>query len=141
MTHTLVCPICNGKSFKTSLHCKDFTVSHETFDINECITCKFNITSPIPDNLDKYYQSEYYISHSSTARSLIDNIYLVARHFTLKWKIRLIKQYHKNKDLSILDFGCGTGDFLETCSDNGFLITGVEPSPKARAIATERTHG
>lgn len=139
MISTLVCPICDGKSFNTTLTCKDFTVSHETFAINECRSCKFNVTSPIPDDLDKYYLSESYISHTSKARSLLDRLYLIARSYTLQWKIGLIRRYEKDRDITILDFGCGTGEFLKNSKKKGFSVSGVEPSTKARSLAQETT--
>ena len=34
-----------------------------------------------------------------------------------------------------LDIGCGTGDFLNECKKNEFIVSGVEPSKKAREQA------
>ena len=36
----------------------------------------------------------------------------------------------------ILDFGCGTGNFLHVCKKNGWQLTGVEPNQKANEIAS-----
>ncbi|MBA4054649.1 MAG: methyltransferase [Marivirga sp.] len=141
MKPLLVCPVCDGTSFNFALNCKDFTVSHETFNINECTTCKFKVTSPLPENLDKYYLSDSYISHSSKASSLVDGLYILARNFTLKWKLRLITRYQKESGISILDFGCGTGDFLKRCKKEGLVISGVEPSDNARNLARTKTGG
>lgn len=141
MRQILICPICEGTKFNTSLNCKDYTVSHETFTINECESCNFTLTSPLPENLDKYYQSESYISHASKANSLLDRLYIFARTFTLKWKVGLVTRYQKKHTISVLDFGCGTGDFLKSCENKGLTISGIEPSEKARAIANEKTNG
>ena len=42
------CPVCNHTSFDHYLKCKDYTVSHETFNIVKCENCDFVFTNPIP---------------------------------------------------------------------------------------------
>jgi 2-polyprenyl-3-methyl-5-hydroxy-6-metoxy-1,4-benzoquinol methylase len=129
------CPVCDGSQFTPITSCIDYTVSHETFNVISCINCDFTLTSPRPANeeLGKYYQSENYISHSNKATTVLDQVYLIARNFTLKWKVSLLRKYGPAQgDLHILDYGCGTGEFLKTCQDSGFKIAGVEPSENAR---------
>jgi 2-polyprenyl-3-methyl-5-hydroxy-6-metoxy-1,4-benzoquinol methylase len=140
MTSIHFCPICGGSQFTSLSSCVDYTVSHETFDIVCCANCDFTLTSPRPANerLGKYYQSENYISHSNKAVTLLDQIYLVARNFTLKWKVSLLQKYHPSEsELNILDYGCGTGEFLKACQASGFKIAGVEPSENARTKSSE----
>ena len=134
------CPSCNSDKWFEYLTCKDFTVSHETFSLKKCKSCNLIVTSPRPedDRLSEYYQSEQYISHSSKASTLIDRIYLIARSYTLKWKLGITEKY-KLPSKTILDFGCGTGDFLKTCKDAGWTIQGIEPSSTAREKAIEKT--
>jgi 2-polyprenyl-3-methyl-5-hydroxy-6-metoxy-1,4-benzoquinol methylase len=136
------CPVCSGHSFTKTLICQDFTVSHETFSIVKCDQCQLLITSPRPADgeLGKYYFSEEYISHSSESKNITDKVYRLARHFTLNWKLRLVKKnsFRKAK-LKLLDYGCGTGDFLQKCKDDGHDVYGVEPSDKARGTATSLT--
>lgn len=140
MREVLVCPICEGKTFTPFLNCKDYTVSRETFQIIKCRQCQFGVTSPTPDNIGDYYLSDSYISHSKKATTLIDKIYLLARSFTLKWKLKLISNYiPKSADLTLLDYGCGTGEFLKKCSSKGWNICGIEPSAKARKQSSEIT--
>jgi 2-polyprenyl-3-methyl-5-hydroxy-6-metoxy-1,4-benzoquinol methylase len=138
MTEIGECPVCGSKKFETFLSVKDHTVSRETFQLCRCSNCNFILTSPRPQNgdLGKYYLSEDYISHTGTAKTLLDKVYLTARKYTLNWKIDLIqKEGVKEKTKKLLDFGCGTGDFLKVASQNGFDITGVEPSDEARKKA------
>jgi 2-polyprenyl-3-methyl-5-hydroxy-6-metoxy-1,4-benzoquinol methylase len=137
------CPICEGKTFTPYLSCIDYTVSHETFQLTKCETCRFIITSPRPDNgsLPKYYLSADYISHSNRSATLVDKVYQVSRSFSLRWKINLIKE-HDSRETSarkILDFGCGTGEFLNRAKEKGFSISGVEPSDIARLQAAKLT--
>lgn len=128
------CPVCKRTEFTPLLSCVDHTVSHETFQLHSCTACGFVMTNPRPDknDLPKYYQSETYISHSNKSANAIDFLYKVARRFTLKWKLRLVRQQSLQTPQSLLDVGCGTGGFLQQCNKRGMQVTGVEPSPIAR---------
>jgi 2-polyprenyl-3-methyl-5-hydroxy-6-metoxy-1,4-benzoquinol methylase len=100
------------------------------------------MTNPRPslDQLGAYYISDDYISHAKKARSIVDLIYKVSRVFTLNWKLSLIKMYSAPKpQLTLLDYGCGTGDFLKEAKASGHKTEGVEPSEKARALAIQNT--
>jgi SAM-dependent methyltransferase len=103
----------------------------------KCTNCDFTLTNPRPDqnSIAKYYQSDKYISHTGGSKSLFDNIYVFARTITLGWKLKLIES-RKPKG-NILDYGCGTGEFLEHLKKNGWEITGVEPSDEARKKSTD----
>ena len=131
------CPICQGTDFSAHLTCTDHAVSHETFQINRCTNCELLITSPRPADKDlgRYYLSDSYTSHVTKARSLLDRTYLLARSFTLKWKLHLLEKHHSKKKGLILDFGCGVGEFLREAAKKGWQITGVEPSAIARKNA------
>lgn len=135
MIEVVECPVCKNKGLQNFSLCEDYTVSHETFHVKQCIQCNLGITTPRPetDKLGRYYQSEEYISHSGKSAGGIGFVYKLARSFSLKWKKSKIL---KNKaEGTILDFGCGTGDFLNTMQDSGWSITGVEPSAEARLKA------
>jgi 2-polyprenyl-3-methyl-5-hydroxy-6-metoxy-1,4-benzoquinol methylase len=129
------CPICNSSSFSNFLSCQDFTVTNQIFQLKKCQSCGFIITSPRPgiDEIGKYYESDNYISHSGGSKKFIDKLYLIVRKYTLNSKRKIIES-HSQKG-SLLDYGCGTGDFLNTCIQHGWKGTGVEPSTAAREKA------
>lgn len=132
------CPICNGRAFTHFITCQDHSISRETFSIIRCLACDFLITSPRPSNdqLGKYYTSPAYTSHINTAKNVIDQIYLTARQFTLKWKLSLVEKNTPNANQKILfDFGSGTGEFLKIAKSTGWITTGMEPSSFARQQA------
>ena len=141
MVHLPACLVCKGAELSPFLACKDYTVSHETFQLTKCTSCGFVMTNPRPEDsaLHSYYESDAYISHSNKSLSLIDKIYKVSRNHTLKWKHNLIQKHSIQAPESILDFGCGTGGFLEVCKKAGMNIAGVEPSPTARHKAIALT--
>lgn len=131
------CPICGGDDFSDYINCTDYSISKETFNIKKCNDCGFLFTSPRPDidSIDKYYDSEEYISHSNESNNLINILYKFARHFTLKNKLSIVSKYTSNK--SLLDYGCGTGHFLKTCKNNGWNVKGLEPNHTARQQALD----
>ncbi|KAB1160831.1 class I SAM-dependent methyltransferase [Tenacibaculum aiptasiae] len=96
------------------------------------------VTSPVPSNLETYYLSEEYISHTDSKKGFIDKIYQLVKNYTLKKKLKLINSFN-TESKTILDVGAGTGDFLKVCKENNWEIKGVEPSDKARKIAEEKS--
>lgn len=140
MVFVTTCPACGKNSWQKHLACLDYTVSHETFEITVCAECSLLSTNPRPDNqnISRYYQSTDYISHTDKASSLIDKIYLITRKFTLRWKQNLILNYTHTPG-KLLDYGCGTGDFLTYCKERNWLTTGVEPASSARTIAAAKS--
>jgi 2-polyprenyl-3-methyl-5-hydroxy-6-metoxy-1,4-benzoquinol methylase len=138
------CPICSGSSFQNFGQAKDYTVSHETFQLQKCKSCDFLFTTPRPkdEHLGKYYLSPDYVSHTAKAITLFDKLYEASREFALNWKLTLVKKFLKppTHRPTLLDYGCGTGFFLKKMNENGFNIAGVELSEIARATA-ERNAG
>jgi 2-polyprenyl-3-methyl-5-hydroxy-6-metoxy-1,4-benzoquinol methylase len=131
------CPVCNGVNFVPFISCRDHAVSHETFQIIQCLNCSLLLTSPRPANneLGRYYVSSNYISHQKKAQTFLDRIYLLVRQFTLKWKLKLIENNSLHSNRMLLDFGCGTGEFIRVAKSYRWQTTGVEPSSKARQEA------
>ncbi|CAA9319495.1 MAG: SAM-dependent methyltransferases [uncultured Cytophagales bacterium] len=131
------CPVCGSGEHKLFLSCRDYTVSGEAFNIRECTQCEFKFTSPRPsqDAIGPYYQSEAYISHSDSTAGVINKLYHAVRRKTLADKVNLINQLHPKGTL--LDIGCGTGNFLKACTDAGWLTKGVEADPATRQKAIQ----
>jgi len=129
------------QSKHTYILVKDYSVSGETFELVENETFGFLETKPQPD-LDKlpdYYKSEDYISHTDSKRNLFEKTYHFVKKITLKRKLNLINYYSKEKG-TLLDVGCGTGDFLEFSMQNGWSVLGIEPNEQARNIANKKTN-
>ena len=128
--------ISNKKHFLTV---KDYSVSHETFDLYHDETLDMLITHPQPslENLGKYYESEDYISHTDNKRSLFEKLYHFIKSIALKNKLNLINSLQPQKG-RILDIGAGTGEFLSVAKNDGWQTIGVEPSDKAKTIAKNK---
>jgi len=131
------CPVCESQNFSPFITCEDHTVSHEKFDIVSCDNCNFKFTNPIPDisSLGAYYKSEDYISHSNTKKGIVSRLYHFIRKRTLKAKIKLVASNVSRG--TILDYGCGTGMFIDVCESAGWRALGVEPDNGARKMAKD----
>ena len=125
------------KRLQPFLDCKDFTVSGETYEVMFNSDFDMLVTSPIPVDLENYYKSEDYISHTDSKRSMLDKVYQSVKNYTLKRKLSLINSF-KTNEKNILDVGAGTGDFLNVCKNNGWNTVGVEPSIDAINIAAKK---
>ena len=125
--------ISNKKHFLTVI---DYSVSKETFDLYYDQDLDLLITSPqpSPENLGRYYESNDYISHTDSKRSLFEKAYHFVKGIALKNKLNLINNCSSSKG-NLLDIGAGTGDFLLTAKQNGWETIGVEPSEKAKGNA------
>lgn len=134
------CLICGSADIKPFLVCKDHTVSHQDFQIKQCAACGFKFTSPRPndEDLGQYYKAESYISHSDTKKGLVNTLYHWVRSYTLIKKLQLVMHYTKLKKGKILDYGAGTGAFLDTCKKNRWEAIGIEPDADARKVMAEK---
>ena len=128
--------ILNKKYFLTV---KDYSVSKETFDLYQDEVLDMLITFPQPsiEDLGKYYESVDYISHTDSKRSLFEKLYHFIKTIALNNKLDLINSLQPDKG-KILDIGAGTGDFLSAAKKGGWQTIGVEPSEKAKTIATNK---
>lgn len=135
--HYTQCPVCGSADIKEALKAKDHTVSHKLFSIYACGNCSFRFTQDVPDaaSIGPYYKSEEYISHTDTAKGLVNRLYQSVRKRTLKAKRRLIEKETGMKKGRLLDVGSGTGAFANEMQQQGWQVTGLEPDADARAVA------
>lgn len=139
-----------GKDLKEYMVCKDHLVTKNDFSILIDEETELLVTSPQPDvsEIGMYYESEEYNSHSDESKSLFDKVYEFVKTINLKSKYSILEKHNvgvgrinniedKLKP-SILDIGCGAGDFLNFCKNEGWNVNGVEPTKKARDITEKR---
>ena len=120
----------------TNLKIKDYSVSKEEFDLIYDEKLDKYATLPVPENLDQYYLSEDYISHTDSKKGLFEKAYHFIKRFMLKKKLQLVSS--RVAQGALLDIGAGTGDFLKQAKNEGWKVTGIEPSPDARKKASEK---
>jgi len=124
------CFACGGQ-FQKQLDVKDHFLSQEMFEVHCCSSCNLRRTFPVPDpgEIGKYYETDDYLSHGDDQKGLFAWLYRVAKKYNLSKKGRILKQHACGKDL--LDYGCGTGDFILYCQGLDYKVRGAEPSSNA----------
>lgn len=135
-----LCPVCHSPQTSPVLMAKDYTVSGEAFTIHQCAQCSLRFTFPVPDqqHIGRYYKSEDYISHTDTAKGIINKLYHAVRKYALQQKKNDVVKATGLSRGNILDVGCGTGAFLHTMKQAGWSVTGLEPDEQARTIAQQK---
>lgn len=116
---------------------KDHSVSGEEFELLLHEEYQLLKTVPVPQNLDTYYQSEDYISHTDSKRSFFEKLYHWVKRFALAQKEKQISKYAGQKG-NLLDIGAGTGDFLAYAKTKNWQVTGIEPNQSARELAQKK---
>lgn len=119
--------------------CKDHTVSGKDFQLLYDPEKDMLLTTPKPEpeELPHFYESEKYISHTDSKKTITDKIYQQVKKFMLVKKLKWIEKKFPEKG-RILDIGAGTGDFLFEARKRGWRINGIEPNPGARKKALEK---
>lgn len=126
------------KENNTYIKVKDFSVSGEFFSLLQNEHSEILKTTPTPslENLSKYYESDDYISHTDSKRSLFEKMYHLVKRNAIRNKVKLISKNSAKGNL--LDIGAGTGDFLVEAKNSGWQTTGIEPNEKAKALAQKK---
>ncbi|MEP3379641.1 MAG: class I SAM-dependent methyltransferase [Maribacter dokdonensis] len=124
-------------SNKIYLETTDHLVSKEKFRLEYSTETDMLVTQPIPENLSNYYESNNYISHKDEAKTLLEKVYQTVKKIALKRKLSLINKY-ANTSKTILDIGCGTGEFLITAKKNNWYTVGVEINEAARNKSSKK---
>lgn len=128
------CPICNSEEIEFALKASSYRVKNKEFDVFECKNCRHKFTNPVPSEsaIDEYYKSENYISHTNSNKSLFDKAYQVVKSISLNNKEKLLLKYGVDKSAPFLDYGAGTGSFVNLLHARSWSVLGVEISNDAR---------
>jgi 2-polyprenyl-3-methyl-5-hydroxy-6-metoxy-1,4-benzoquinol methylase len=131
------CPVCQSEKIQPVFSALDYTVSGQSFDIWECQECTLRFTQGVPKEheIQDYYRSDNYISHTETTKGLINRLYHMVRRRTLEDKRKLLVSETGGKMGRLLDIGAGTGAFAHHMEIHGWKVTGLEPDPMARERA------
>lgn len=126
------CPLC-GLLVDTAPY--QFSSEGQESLIYLCQDCDFLFGRPvfIPDQqqrqMDSISDAELYDSGA---------LKFLHRKLILKREVRAVRSILGSGVHRVLDIGCGTGWTSAFWRDNGFDVTGLEPSPSRRAVAQER---
>ena len=115
---------------------KDHFLTQEEFEIKETTIAGIYKTSPVPENLSKYYDSKDYISHHQDSGSLKEKLYKFLQNFNLNYKRKILVDF-VGLNKKILDYGCGAGEFVKYI-ERDFVTFGFEPSESAKQYAIDK---
>lgn len=132
------CPLCGATDIGFLQTVKDHSISQESFPLWRCKACSFTFTqnAPAPEMIGAYYKSENYISHSDTKTGLVNRLYHSAREYMLGRKHQLLDSLTKGK--KVLDYGTGTGYFVDYLQRKGYEVEGVEIDEDARNYGSQK---
>jgi 2-polyprenyl-3-methyl-5-hydroxy-6-metoxy-1,4-benzoquinol methylase len=132
----------NTKEFLLSfnMHGRHIIDKDDKFKLRKCLSCDCIFVSGIEINkeyYDKYYEADYYSADKDDG-FLIKTWSLIYKLLFNK-KESIILGYFKNtkNKLSILDIGCGNGNFLISLDSKKFEKNGVEINPQGIKICEE----
>ena len=138
--HFSPCPICNKEVIGFLLHCKDYSLTQESFQIIQCAHCNLKYTDPVPgkNEIAPYYNFPSYISHTDDNTGLINKLYHKVRNHTLSQKTNWVQSLFTGYKGQLLEVGAGTGAFAHAMTKKGWNVTALEPdaASRERALAT-----
>lgn len=120
---TNVCKQCSGQStlfMKASDYNKK--MSNEIFEYYKCQSCGYIFLDPIPDDIGRFYPTDYYAIPKTT-----DELATTAKHLQ-QWKIDTVLQFAQKGRL--LEIGPAYGLFAYLAKQAGFSVTGIEMDHK-----------
>jgi len=125
------CPVCEGPAtFAASV--PDATgVSGRTFAIFRCSNCSLGFVEPelSDEDLARYYPDTFYGGRASSTQVALA-VFMAAR-------ARIVTRA-RPRLRTLLDVGCGAGDFLDAMRARGVQVVGMEPSAGGRERARAR---
>ena len=131
----LKCPLCKNGNILNHCLVKDYAVSHKEFTLCRCGNCELLFTNPRPKEkeIGPFYDFKEYYSHEDNVQNFTQWVYQKIRSYSIKKKVSLIHKLSKGRTL--LDYGCGTGEFLQEATKQKWIVRGIEPNEKARGQA------
>jgi SAM-dependent methyltransferase len=109
------CASCGGALLPRHPEVED-AQTRETFAVLACASCSLGHTSPVPEDLSRYYSGGYYGGRHGLTHALC-----------LRRRTRLLDRFGGRG--AVLDVGCGDGSFLEAARARGWQVEGTELNP------------
>lgn len=116
---------------------QDHFLTKEIFSLESTAIEGILQTTPIPEDLAKYYDSTDYISHHQDDSSLTTKIYKFFQSFNLRFKANIVASVTAKYN-TVLDYGCGAGEFLRYIQGD-YNTVGFEPNPQGLNFTSKKT--
>ncbi len=133
------CPVCKNDNIDLSLHCFDYSLTQEQFEILSCNKCGLLYTFPTPSKvaIAPYYNFPEYISHTDVNKGWMNKLYHKVKSRTLLQKTNWVQSLFTGHKGNILEVGAGTGSFAYSMKKKGWNVTALEPDEGSRNRALE----
>lgn len=133
------CPLCDSADIEHFIDCNDYYATGEKFAVFKCRRCGFRFTQDVPveAEIGPYYESPDYISHTDTHKGCMNRVYHWVRQYMIGKKVELINRFSDGNNGRLLDYGAGTGYFIQAMKKQGWKVEAIEKSSKARDFAHE----
>ncbi len=116
-----------------NLHCetKDYLVTGENFKIYLDQNNIIGKTFPVPKKaaMHKYYNSSGYYPHSLNKKSFLGLLYDTSRRLMHRKKLIWMNS-HLKLNSKVLDYGCGSGEFVKYLRGKSINAYGYDPNIK-----------
>lgn len=154
-----ICAICNNQTDNKTHIVKEMMFgSRDEFEYLECAQCGCIQIKEIPENIAKYYPSNFYSFKENTCDPKVNSFESFLKRQRMKYLIygnkeigillsKILRKIYKTPmpdyyewfrklqlplESAILDVGCGSGKLLLQMRDDGFTnLTGVDPFIKS----------
>jgi len=110
------CSICGSTDQRPLYPDTSDHITGDPFSIVQCKECKTGFTHPVPENLNRYYPSQYR-GYGGLTAAVLRTLYRIRARGWAKLK---------SSPGSILEIGCGPGLMLETFKSLGWTVQGIE---------------
>lgn len=148
-TYLDTCPVCGStelRSLRTYRNRGRSISGVAALELVGCERCGVAFSHPLPSpaEVDSYYAVEGWDRVSGRAPEKLERRRegKLSRHALefdlLAERVPALRPSSGGPPLKALDFGCGTGEWLDVLAERGFEAYGIEPARSARDVAAER---
>ena len=123
----MLCNICGSNKTSLKTETQDFAYSGKRFKIIKCNNCNAMQTYPFPEKTERYYDARNYASYN-TKTSFLGVLYRLVQKINVKYKLSLLKKGGPK----LLDYGAGSGFFVNYANTKGYDAFGYEPVNKTK---------
>jgi len=127
------CSLCGSEKIRNLCQTRDYNhhLSERTFSVCRCTDCGLIFTLPVleGEEIRKCYPEGYYNARFSSFE----------RRYSEFIQSRTIRKIiRQKKGTTLLDIGCGSGEFLEKMKKAGWEVYGMDVSAEACNLAREK---
>lgn len=130
--NTINCVYCGSSSAKELFLAREYVLFEETqYRLVRCSNCHLVYLNPQPteEELRRFYPSGYFCQPEDTVRTAMPSLMVLD-------KVKEATRFRKKG--ALLDIGCGQGVFLQHMQQQGFEVHGLDVSPVACQLASEK---